>query len=264
MNTLTRSTPRPPGTGTTVVVVRRHTRRADRRQLRRRRGGARLRATLAIAAAALLITPYAAAPYLASLPTAAASDATGAGAAGAVTSVPDQLLAVPKDAPAASAYGRGDYTVTRVLPGKYRPYSSTADTFVNNPASPVQWPFTQGVPIRTWFKASHLGLDMNPGAGTPVQAIADGVVVETGNPSGTYGVYAVIEHNINGQKVTSLYGHMQEGSLAVNVGDTVTVAQLVGQVGSSGRSTGAHLHLSIRVGEEPVDPYAWLKQAVQL
>lgn len=260
MHSQNSSTSRPPGS--TVIVVRRTSRRSARRRQRLRQWAARMRAVVVVAAAAVLIAPYALAPYLASLPTATASDAGDPSGAAIVPSVPSQLLAVPKDAPAATAPGRGDYTVTRVLPGKYRPYSSTADTFVNNPASPVQWPFTQGVPIRTWFSSDHTGLDMNPGPGTPVQAIAEGVVVETGDPSGTYGVYAVIEHTVNGLTVTSLYAHMQEGSLAVEVGDSVEVAQLVGQVGSSGRSTGAHLHLSIRVGDEPVDPYAWLKRTV--
>jgi murein DD-endopeptidase MepM/ murein hydrolase activator NlpD len=209
---------------------------------------------LATLAAAALVLPYAATLLLGTAPPAA--EALAAPPAAAAESV-----SVPAGA-AAPVPSRGDYTVISVAPLAYAPYAHTADTFTNNPNSPVQWPFTQGVPIRTWFGAGHSGLDMNPGVGTPVQAIADGVVVETGNPSGTYGVYAVIEHTVEGQRVTSLYGHMQEKSLAVAVGDTVTVGQLVGQVGSSGASTGPHLHLSISLNGTPVDPYAWLKQTV--
>ncbi|GGI73281.1 hypothetical protein GCM10009724_25390 [Microbacterium lacticum] len=65
-------------------------------------------------------------------------------------------------------------------------YAHTADTFTNDPASAVQWPFTVGVPISSTFgyrtppcpscSNFHAGLDMTPGIGTPIQAIADGVV----------------------------------------------------------------------------------------
>jgi murein DD-endopeptidase MepM/ murein hydrolase activator NlpD len=242
------------GAATTIIVVR----RGRRRRVRPARSGpARWRALLAITAATLLIAPYATAPYLSALPLAQASETTEEKSAR-----PNQALSVSTDALEADAASRGDFTVILDVPGKFTPYARTADTFVNNPNSPVQWPFTRGVPIHTWFSVSHLGLDMNPGIGTPVQAIADGVVVETGNPSGTYGVHAVIEHVVDGQKVTSLYGHMLEGSLAVSVGDVVTVGQLVGQVGSSGASTGPHLHFSIYVDGTAADPYAWLKRTV--
>jgi murein DD-endopeptidase MepM/ murein hydrolase activator NlpD len=51
---------------------------------------------------------------------------------------------------------------------------------------------------------------------------------------------------------------MREGSLALTPGQTVRVGQLVGRVGNSGRSTGAHLHFEVRVGGEPVDPLVWI------
>jgi murein DD-endopeptidase MepM/ murein hydrolase activator NlpD len=105
---------------------------------------------------------------------------------------------------------------------------------------------------------------MDPGAGAPIQAIADGVVREVGNPSGTFGVYAIIDHTIDGQRVSSVYAHMESGSLALAVGQPVTVGQAVGRVGSTGASTGAHLHLEIHLAGTPVDPYAWLVAHVQL
>ncbi|MCU1577171.1 MAG: hypothetical protein JWP70_1875 [Leifsonia sp.] len=153
-------------------------------------------------------------------------------------------------------------------------YAATARTFVNNPNSPIQWPFVHGVPLRDGFgyriapcagcTAYHQGLDMDPGAGAPIQAIADGVVREVGNPSGTFGVYAIIDHTIDGQRVSSVYAHMESGSLALAVGQPVTVGQAVGRVGSTGASTGAHLHLEIHLAGTPVDPYAWLVAHVQL
>ena len=169
---------------------------------------------------------------------------------------------------------RDGYAVTRKPKVAAIAYSRTADNFANNPANLViQWPFSQGVPIASGFgprvppcsgcSSLHEGLDLNPGAGTPIQAIADGVVSDIGNPSGSFGVYAVIDHVIDGQKVSSLYAHMMLGTLAIGVGDTVKKGQLVAQVGSTGASSGAHLHLGILLnGTTPTDPYAWLKQKV--
>ena len=103
---------------------------------------------------------------------------------------------------------------------------------------------------------------MNPGRGTPIQIIADGVVSEVGNPSGELGVYAIIDHVIDGQKVSSLYAHMLTGSLRVNVGDQVRVTDIVGQVGSTGMSTGAHLHFGIQLEGAFIDPYEYMKENV--
>jgi len=105
----------------------------------------------------------------------------------------------------------------------------------------------------------HEGVDWNPGAGTPVGAMADGVVVDLGNPSGPYGVWLEIEHVVNGQRITTLYAHMQYRSLRHGVGDVVEVGETVGAVGNTGASTGAHLHFELRVGEQVVDPAAWLR-----
>jgi murein DD-endopeptidase MepM/ murein hydrolase activator NlpD len=181
-----------------------------------------------------------------------------------------QTLATSSEA-AKSTVSRDSFLVTRTTLEGYRPYVNLADTFANNPNSSVQWPFSVGVPISSWFgfrscdgcSAYHEGLDLNPGEGTPIQAIADGVVTTVGNPSGSFGVYAVIAHEINGQQVSSLYAHMLLGSLALAVGDKVTKGQLVGQVGSTGQSTGAHLHFGIYVnGTTAIDPYAWMKEQV--
>ena len=77
--------------------------------------------------------------------------------------------------------------------------------------------------------------------------------------SGGYGTHVVVDHLVNGQKVQSTYAHMIAGSPTVTVGQTVTVAQTLGLVGSTGASTGAHLHLGISIQGTFVDPFAWLK-----
>lgn len=162
-------------------------------------------------------------------------------------------------------------TVQERIPGAY---AQTAPTFTNNPSSPIQWPFLTGVPISDGFgpriapcpscSVFHQGIDMNPGNKTPIQIIADGVVREVSAVDrGGLGVYAIIDHRVNGTLVSSLYAHMLPGSLSVQVGDRVQVGQQVGQVGNSGQSTGPHLHLGILLGgTQFTDPVAWLKNNV--
>ena len=105
----------------------------------------------------------------------------------------------------------------------------------------------------------HRGVDYLPGIGTDVRSIADGVVTEVGNPSGGLGVYVVVQHVVDGAVVSSLYGHMQYGSLGLSVGDRVEQGQIVGRVGSTGQSTGPHLYFELRLGgTEAVDPVPWL------
>ena len=106
---------------------------------------------------------------------------------------------------------------------------------------------------------NHDGVDFNPGAGTPVMSIADGVVVLATENGGGLGVNVEVQHNIGGELITSSYAHMQYGSLAVSVGDRVTAGQQVGLVGSTGHSTGPHLHLEM-FGVDGVrfDGFAWL------
>ena len=106
--------------------------------------------------------------------------------------------------------------------------------------------------------SEHQGVDWTPGAGTPIQSVTDGVVVEASSGGG-FGVHAKIEHNVDGVKYYSLYAHMQSGSLAVGVGDTVSTGQHIGNVGNTGTSTGAHLHFEIHdATDTPIDPAPWL------
>lgn len=103
----------------------------------------------------------------------------------------------------------------------------------------------------------HKGVDWTPGAGTPVASIADGVVTAAGH-DGTFGMRVEIEHVIDGVTVRTLSAHLQSNSVPVSVGDTVEVGQVIGAVGNTGQSTGAHLHFEVHLGGTPVDPMAWL------
>ena len=134
---------------------------------------------------------------------------------------------------------------------------------------PIRWPFPAAIPISSGYgqrqapcascSSNHKGLDFNPGAGSPIYAIADGVVVESYNDRWGFGRWIVIRHDVNGLQFDSVYAHMQRDSVTLNVGDTVLVSEYIGRVGTTGTSTGAHLHLEIHVGGVQVDPFEWLK-----
>jgi murein DD-endopeptidase MepM/ murein hydrolase activator NlpD len=98
----------------------------------------------------------------------------------------------------------------------------------------------------------HTGQDFARPEGSPVTAVSNGVVVYTGW-SGGYGSLIRVRH-ANG--VESWYAHLS--TIDVNVGDDVRAGDQLGAVGSTGNSTGPHLHLEIRVDDQPVDPMPWL------
>jgi hypothetical protein len=98
--------------------------------------------------------------------------------------------------------------------------------------------------------------------GTPILAAADGTVT-VAEFSGGYGGLIVIEHTIDGQTVATAYAHMWQHGIHVHAGDRVSAGQHIGDVGSSGMSTGAHLHFEVRPGGtngEAIDAAAWLNQ----
>jgi murein DD-endopeptidase MepM/ murein hydrolase activator NlpD len=201
----------------------------------------------------------------------AASDSSSSSVvlASSVTT-PGQELTTSAEA-AVSSVARDGYAVRDTVAELRAAGMRVADTFTNNPTGAIQWPFPVGVPISDYFGArespggigstDHKGVDFTPGQGTNIQSIADGVVsFVQSSDNGGLGVHVIVDHVIDGQKVSSVYGHMLAGSITVTEGQVVKVAQPIGQVGNTGTSTGAHLHLEIRLnGTTPVDPYAWLQ-----
>lgn len=111
--------------------------------------------------------------------------------------------------------------------------------------------------------AGHKGTDYMVGGGTPIYAIADGVVVASSENGPGWGVYVKIAHNVGGQSVTSLYAHMTYGTRRVEVGQTVSAGQLIGQVGQTGRAYGTHLHLEIYVNGAWTNAESWLQANVR-
>ena len=125
------------------------------------------------------------------------------------------------------------------------------------PAGSVVRPLTSFTSFGTPY-AGHKGTDYMAPLGTPLYAIADGVVVESTENGPGWGVYVKIAHNIGGNTVTSLYAHMMYGSRRVTVGQTVSAGQLIGQVSDTGRAYGTHLHLEIYVNGSWVNSESWL------
>ncbi|MBK7858987.1 MAG: M23 family metallopeptidase [Archangiaceae bacterium] len=101
--------------------------------------------------------------------------------------------------------------------------------------------------------AQHEGVDVAAEAGTPISAAWDGKVVSAGERGG-YGNAVEVDH---GNGVHTLYAHASE--LEVKPGDVVKAGDKLGEVGSTGRSTGPHLHLELRVNGKAADPTAALK-----
>lgn len=98
----------------------------------------------------------------------------------------------------------------------------------------------------------HSGIDIGVDYGTPVHAADSGVVVEAGWISG-YGYAVVIDH---GNGLSTLYGHNE--SLNVSSGQSVSQGQVIAYAGSTGNSTGPHVHFEVRSNGDPVDPSAYL------
>jgi len=98
----------------------------------------------------------------------------------------------------------------------------------------------------------HTGVDIAAPMGTPIRACKAGRVVIAGWQGG-YGNAVVLDH---GGGMGTLYGH--QSSMAVSAGQTVASGQVIGYVGSTGNSTGPHLHFEVRLGGTPVDPMPYL------
>ncbi len=98
----------------------------------------------------------------------------------------------------------------------------------------------------------HEGIDLGAGFGTPIRAAAAGTIINAGWLGG-YGNLVVIDH---GGGISTAYGH--QSSIAVGNGQSVSQGQVIGYVGSTGHSTGPHLHFEVRVNGAAADPLGYL------
>jgi murein DD-endopeptidase MepM/ murein hydrolase activator NlpD len=118
--------------------------------------------------------------------------------------------------------------------------------------------FTSGFGVRSdpfkFRAAMHAGIDLAGPLGTPIYATADGVVESAGWNNGGYGNLIKIDH---GKGIETRFGHLSK--IEVSAGDHVKRGQEIARMGSTGRSTGSHLHYEVRIDGHPVNPIPFMK-----
>ena len=119
--------------------------------------------------------------------------------------------------------------------------------FITMPFGNVQSPISG-------FEKEHSGIDFPAALGTPVLAAADGTVSDAGFDT-AYGNYVIVDHE---EGFSTMYAHMDE--ILTEIGAEVSRGDEIGTVGSTGRSTGPHLHFELRIDGEPVDPADYWEQ----
>ena len=122
------------------------------------------------------------------------------------------------------------------------------DSYISSPYGSRIDPITGGHEF-------HKGLDLDGKTGDPVHSAADGIVMRSGFDTGGYGNVVDIDH---GNGYITRYGHCSR--LLVKVGDLVHAGDEIAKVGSTGRSTGAHLHFEVWINGQPVNPKPYLSQ----
>lgn len=175
-----------------------------------------------------------------------------------------------------AAWDEAEYYVQHHLAGAQAPATTGNGYSVSDGATPdsprhvgpgpdgqhMQWP-CYGTTFTQYFGPStyafeppgfgsphfHTGVDFAGPQGTPVRATADGVVVAATKGDTGYGNHVVVAFD---DHLLALYGHLE--SFNVNPGDRVQAGQLLGLIGSTGNSTGPHLHFELRYDDSPVDP----------
>jgi murein DD-endopeptidase MepM/ murein hydrolase activator NlpD len=164
----------------------------------------------------------------------------------ALASASAQIAAKIQEAQAAASRASssdGSPTDTTAAP---TPAPSGSVSFIWPLSGPVTSPFGMR------WGTLHPGIDIGVPTGTPIHAAAVGKVIWCGWMSG-YGNLVMIDH---GSGLASLYGH--QSRIAASCGEQVAAGQLIGYVGSTGFSTGPHLHFEIRLNGSPVDPLGYL------
>ncbi|MDE3076260.1 MAG: M23 family metallopeptidase, partial [Chloroflexota bacterium] len=132
-------------------------------------------------------------------------------------------------------------------------------------AWPLQGPLTQGFgPSPYWFEPPityhgvryrhfHTGIDIAARYGSPIRAAADGMVITVAYGPWGYGNYVIVAHN---PSVATLYAHLSR--VAIGQGTVVKQGQVIGFEGSTGNSTGPHLHFEVRLNGDFVNPLGYL------
>lgn len=164
-------------------------------------------------------------------------------------------------------YGQQLLAITKAESDKYaervRAMSNSSSGYKGGklglPVADGQFRFSSGFGMRTdpftGRSAGHNGVDMAAPKGTTIMAAANGVVIFAGYSNG-FGNTVMIKHS---SEITTLYGHIREGGIKVSVGQSVSKGQKIAEVGSTGRSTGNHVHFTVYKNDVAVNPMPYLK-----
>ncbi|MBU1039048.1 peptidoglycan DD-metalloendopeptidase family protein [Patescibacteria group bacterium] len=136
-------------------------------------------------------------------------------------------------------------------PGQNNLQPSGSSASISN--TKLQWP-TVRRKITQYYSWRHTGLDIADKVGTPLYAAEDGVVTVAGWNRGGYGYYIIIDH---GGGLQTLYGH--NSKLFVSVGEKVNRGQEIAAMGSTGRSTGPHIHFEVRLNGRRLNPLSYTR-----
>ena len=142
-------------------------------------------------------------------------------------------------------------------------HDPTSGAVITTISSPMIWPVKGVITLEFGkphfpYQIFHTGIDIaNPEGkiGDDITPFMDGTVIYAGQTSIGYGKHIIID---NGNNVTSLYGHLDK--VLVYKGEKVTINDVIGKMGSTGWSTGPHVHFQINVFGIPVNPKTFLRQ----
>ena len=197
---------------------------------------------------------------LASLQLLAAEVTTAYGVKNQLTGTPDLIAEAPLVPTMGDTLAEYNYLRTTNLAGRSRNIFARADLNVMPSGWPVNGRLMDGFGHRSdpfsGEGAMHTGVDISAAFGTPVKATGDGIVTFA-NWNGGYGRCVVVDH---GNGYQTWYAHLSR--MDVVEGDEIRQGEVVGRVGTTGRSTGAHLHYEVRIHSTPVNPYRFLAQTL--
>ncbi|WP_202961791.1 M23 family metallopeptidase [Bifidobacterium psychraerophilum] len=168
----------------------------------------------------------------------------------------------PRPAVHGQESGRPVRRVQRVPRPRYRSYEPVAKTILDTLTKPAE--SNSGEPNAAHPETSRIvfplpeGTDYAAPDGTPIYTVADRIV-ELAEYSESWGGHIVIDHTVDSHAISTGYIHMWASGIYVTVGQRVTARQHIGDVGSSGQSTGPHLYFEVRPGGgQAIDGDAWL------
>ncbi len=209
------------------------------------------------------------------LPALGMAQTGGASAAATASLVEAQAQSLTVDSEALPKVEiRGDFSAT--TPAELAEIQAVAAAAARSGVNPIAKPGQVIIPMAAGsytmtdgFGASrpgrsHMGQDYAAPIGTPIYAAADGVVTMSQDSYGGYGVTVQVKHDqLGSNAVSTLYGHMDYDTRAVEVGEHVVAGQFLGRVGNTGYTIGSCLHFEVRISGSPIDPVPWLKANVR-